>query len=235
MEELDLKELFSLFWSKKTDILLITLILIIIGTIYSYFFVTPEYTAATSMVLVQNSTTTSQAGITSNDLTLNSKLVSTYSELIKRNVILGQVAKNLNLEDAEVQKIKNRVSVNAVKDADIIEIKVKDEDPNYAAKVANEIAAVFSEKIVDIYNIKNVYLLDKAEPPMNPSNVNHAKDIAIFTFIGLVISVAYVLIFNMLDNTIKTEQDIEKCTGLFVLTSIPNYEAEFKNPKGGKR
>ena len=238
MEELDLKELFSMFWSKKAEIVFITLVLMVVGVFYSYFCITPVYTAKTDLVLVQSSSTVSQTGdsaITSTDITMNSKLVSTYSELIKKNAVFGQVAANLNISDEEAETIKKNISVNSAKDTEIIEIKVTNEDPNHAADIANEIAKVFSEKIVEIYNISNIYLLDRAQAPENPSNVNHMKDIVIFAFIGLVIAAAYVLVANMLDNTIKTEEDIEKVTGLVVLTAIPDYETEMKNVRGGKR
>ena len=238
MEELDLKELFYLFWNKKLEILFITILFMIVGIVYSYYFITPEYTATTSLVLVQSSTSTSQnseSAITSTDLTINSKLVSTYSEIIKRNIVLDQVANNLNLKEEEVGKIRKRVSVNLRQNTEIIEINVKNEDPKYAANVANEIATVFSEKIVDIYNISNIYLLDRAETPTSPSNINHMKDIAIFIFIGLVVSAIYVLLLNMFDHTVKTEEDIEKLTGLVVLAAIPNYEVELKKTKGGKK
>ena len=238
MEELDLKELFSMFWNKKAEIVLITLVLMVVGIVYSYFFITPVYTASTTLVLVQSSSTASQTGdsaITSTDITMNSKLVSTYSQLIKTNTVFGQVASNLNISDAEAKMIKKNISVSAVQNTEIIQITVKDEDPNKAATIANEIAKVFSEKIVEIYNISNLYLLDRAEAPTQPSNINHAKDIIIFAFIGLVIAAAYVLVANMLDNTIKTEEDIEKMCGLVVLTLIPDYEAEVKNEKGGRR
>ena len=101
MEELDLKELFSLFWSKRIIVVLITLILI--GIIYTYFFITPEYTATTNLILVQASSNSQngQSGITSTDLTINSKLVSTYSELVKKNTVLDQVATNLNIGQDE--------------------------------------------------------------------------------------------------------------------------------------
>lgn len=231
MEELDLKELFSMFWNKKAEIVFITLIFMVVGIVYSYFFITPEYTAATTLVLVQSSSADSKTGessITSTDLTMNSKLVSTYSELIKRDAILGQVAKNLNISQDEISVLKDKISVNSVKDTEIIEITVKNKDPNYATEIANEIAKVFSEKIVEIFNISNTYLLDRAKAPTEPSNVNHIKDITIFAFIGIVIASIYVLIGNMLDNTIKTEEDIEKVTGLVVLAAIPNYETEIK-------
>ena len=51
MEELDLKELFEIFWSKKVQIILIVLIFAVIGVIYTMGFVTPVYTSSTTLVL----------------------------------------------------------------------------------------------------------------------------------------------------------------------------------------
>ena len=43
MEELDLKELLSLFWSKIFQIIVIVLITTGVGIIYTYGFTTPKY------------------------------------------------------------------------------------------------------------------------------------------------------------------------------------------------
>ena len=51
MEEIDLKELLSLFWSKKTQIILIISIFMLIGVIYTVGFVTPKYTSSTTLLL----------------------------------------------------------------------------------------------------------------------------------------------------------------------------------------
>lgn len=233
MEELDLKELFFMFWNKKLEIILITLMFVAVGIGYSYFFVKPEYTSTTSLVLAQSSSSgqTGDGAISATDLTMNSKLVSTYSELIKRKAILGQVCENLNIPDSNIQELRGKIKVNSAKNTEIIEISVTNKDPNKAAVIANEIAKVFGEKIVEIYNISNVYLLDRAEANAVPSNINHMKDVVIFAFIGLVIAAVYVLIANMLDNTIKTEQDVEATTELLVLSSIPNYDVEIKSKR----
>lgn len=233
MEELDLKELFFMFWNKKLEIILITLMFVAVGIGYSYFFVKPEYTSTTSLVLTQSSSSgqTGDGAISATDLTMNSKLVSTYSELIKRKAILGQVCENLNIPDSNIQELRGKIKVNSAKNTEIIEIFVTNKDPNKAAAIANEIAKVFGEKIVEIYNISNVYLLDRAEANAVPSNINHMKDVVIFAFIGLVIAAVYVLIANMLDNTIKTEQDVEATTELLVLSSIPNYDVEIKSKR----
>ena len=233
MEALDLKELFFMFWNKKLEIILITLMFVAVGIGYSYFFVKPEYTSTTSLVLAQSSSSgqTGDGAISATDLTMNSKLVSTYSELIKRKAILGQVCENLNISDSNIQELRGKIKVNSAKNTEIIEISVTNKDPNKAAAIANEIAKVFGEKIVEIYNISNVYLLDRAEANAVPSNINHMKDVVIFAFIGLVIAAVYVLIANMLDNTIKTEQDVEATTELLVLSSIPNYDVEIKSKR----
>lgn len=233
MEELDLKELFFMFWNKKLEIILITLMFVAVGIGYPYFFVKPEYTSTTSLVLAQSSSSgqTGDGAISATDLTMNSKLVSTYSELIKRKAILGQVCENLNIPDSNIQELRGKIKVNSAKNTEIIEISVTNKDPNIAAAIANEIAKVFGEKIVEIYNISNVYLLDRAEANAVPSNINHMKDVVIFAFIGLVIAAVYVLIANMLDNTIKTEQDVEATTELLVLSSIPNYDVEIKSKR----
>jgi len=235
MEELDLKELFNVFWDKKIEIIMIVITFIILGAMYSFFAVTPKYTSYTTMLLVQTGgteegdTTTS---ITQTDLTLNSKLVATYSDLIKSKSVLNEVVNNLGHTELTRENIKNSIKVSSKEDTEIIEISVTNENPEYAAEIANNVAEVFSKRIVDIYNISNVYIVDKAEVEDTPSNINHVKDIVIFTFIGIVIAAVYVLVINMLDNTIKTEEDVEKVTGLLVLASIPDYQG---NSKGGRK
>lgn len=232
MEELDLKELFNIFWERKLEIIVILLISIIIGAVYSYFIVEPEYTSYTTLLLTQVNNETEDDSITQTDLTLNSKLVSTYSELIKRNAVLREVIDSLNIHNLNEENLRDSIKVSAVTDTEMIKITVTNSNPNNAEIIANKIAEVFSAKIAEIYKINNVYVVDKAETSEEPSNINHAKDIIIFMFIGIVVAGIYVLIINMLDNTIKSETDIEKITGLKTLASIPNYDTEVK---GGKR
>lgn len=233
MEELDLKELFQIFWNKKLQIILIVAIFMVIGVIYSIGFVTPMYTSYTTLLLVKGEEENAKSdSITTTDLTLNSKLVSTYRVLIKSKDVLRQVISNLNI-DVNEEDIRNHITVTSVEETELIEITVQNEDPTYAAKIANEIAKVFTEKVAELYKINNVHVIDEAEVENTPSNINHVKDVVIFAFIGLVIAVAYVLIANMLDTTIKTAEDVEKLFKVPVLANIPLYN--FENGKGGKK
>lgn len=236
MEELDLKELFNLFWRRKVQIILLVLIFIGLGVIYTVGFTKPMYSASTSLILTSSGNNATVTGITTTDVTLNSKLVSTYSELVKRKTILREVISNLNI-DIDENKLRNNVKVAAVKDTELIEITVTNENPEYSEKIANEIAKVFTEKVKEIYNIENVQIVDVAEKSDTPSNINHKRDIAIFVAAGMVVAVAYVLIVNMLDTTIKEPEEIEDEFNLTVLTAIPLCEEEIQKSKkrGGKR
>ena len=60
MEEIDLKELFQIFWNKKVQIVLIVLIFMVIGVIYSVGFVTPMYSSSTTLVLAGTASSTDE-------------------------------------------------------------------------------------------------------------------------------------------------------------------------------
>lgn len=234
MEELDLSRLLKLLWENKAQIILIILIFIVLGITYTMGVVEPMYTSSTTLLLAteQNATSTSGSSITTSELTLNSKLVSTYSELVKSKKVLSQVISNLNIDLSE-DLLKKNVSVKAVSDTEMIKISVTNKDPEVAEKLANEIAKVFTEQVKEYFKINNVHVVDVAEKEENPSNINHTKDVVIFATIGAVISIIYVLLANVLDTTVKSAEEIEKLYSLPVLASIPIDTSDGK--KGGKK
>lgn len=231
MEEIDLVEIFKIFWRRKIQIILIILIFMCLGYIYTTNYVTPIYSASTTLVLTssnnKNNTTNS---ITATDIVVNSKLVDTYSELIKSKNVLEEVISNLGM-NIKVEKLKNSITVSSVEDTELIEIKVKNIEPENTAKIANEVAKVFIKRIAEFYNINNVQIVDEAQIPTSPSNINHKKDILIFGLIGALIAIVYVVIENMLDTTIKSADELEKMCKYPVLASIPIYVKNKKNQK----
>lgn len=237
MEELDLKELFGIFWAKKMHIILLILIFVVIGFIYSFILLVPEYQSITQILLAKSNTTTqdgTNTGMTTSQVTLNQQLVSTYSELIKSESVLTQVRDNLQIEKS-IEELREDITVSTKDDTEIIQIAVVDENADTARRIASEVANVFIERIAKgYYAMDNVYIVDEPKTADTPYNINHLKDLVIFGAIGFVIACVYVLIANMLDTTVKSKEDIEKKLGLIVLTTIPVYENTSKK-KGGRR
>ena len=238
MEELDLKELLGIFWAKKAQIILLIAIFLVIGFIYSYVFLTPEYQSVTSILLAKSNTTTNDGttpAMTTSEITMNQQLVSTYSALVTSESVINQVISNLKINKT-VADLENNIKVTAQDDTEIIQIAVVDQDPEMARKIANEVANVFINKIAkEYYNMDNVYVVDEAKTPEVPYNINHIKDLIIFAGIGFVIACVYVIVAYMLDTTVKSKEDIEKKLGLTVLTEMPIYESSVKKAKGGRR
>ena len=178
------------------------------------------------MVLVStNNDNENNSTITTTDINLNSKLISTYSKLIKSKTVLKDVVTNLGL-NINIENLKSNITVGSINKTELIEVKVSNANNETAAQIANEIAKVFKEKVKEMYNINNVEIMSEAKIEREPSNINHKKDIIVFTFLGLIVAFMYVVFANMLDTTIKNSETIEEEFGLPVLASIPILRME---------
>ena len=97
-ETIDLKNIFKMMWEKKSIIIIVTMIAILLFFIYSYKFVKPKYTAKVQIVLVQidkNQEKKANIGaLTQADVTINDKIISTYQKLLTNDDVLTQVIKN---------------------------------------------------------------------------------------------------------------------------------------------
>lgn len=230
MEEVNLKDLFSYFINKIGLIIITTLVVVLLGCLYALYIQKPMYQSSTTIVLVgDNENVTGNMGITSNDIALNQKLVATYREIMKSRLVLNQVINNLDL-DSSYNELKNQISVTNEKDTELIRISVDNLDSRKAKEIANEIARVFSNEIVEIYSIKNVSVIDYAEEMEKPYNVNVLKQTVLSGLIGAILSCGIVFIMFYFDTTIKNTSEIEEKLGLPVLGTVP-----MNGRKGGKK
>ncbi len=222
-EEINLKEIIDLFWRKKFFIIICCLLGAIAGLIYTMKFVTPKFTATSSLILVQTDSSGSAAGVTTSDVTLNDKLIETYKELAKSKSVINEVIDELKL-DLSYGKVKSEVSVQAVTGTQILKISVTDVKPERATAIANTLSQVFSNKVEEIYKIDNINVVDEAETPQAPSNINHKKDVMVFVAVAFVLSIAIIFLVSVLDTTVGQNTDFERTLGVKVLAEIPNCE-----------
>lgn len=217
MEELDLKDMFNYFLTKKLYIITITLVALLLAIIYSQFIQQPLYKSYTTILLTKESNSST---ITSNDIALNRNLVDIYREIIKSRNVVSKVIKNLNL-DYTVDELNSRISVSNINDTEIIKILVVDADSELAMNIANETASVFNNEIVKLYNIQNIGIVDEAEIASTPYNVNVLKQELVACMVGFVLGIGIVFIMFYFDTTVKSSDEIEKKLGLPVIGEIP--------------
>lgn len=224
MEEINLKE----FWNYyKRYLVFVILVITICGSLmalYTAFVKKPMYSTSTTIVLAQDAENTIKGDtINQSDVTLNQKLISTYTQIIKSRLVLNQVIEKLKL-DYSVDNLSGRVSVSALDDTAIIKVTITDADPEQATKIANTIATVFGEEVKKLYNIDNVNVMDKALEPTKPSNIHVIKDTLIAAVVGFVVSSAIVFVIFYFDDVIRDTDTLENEMKLPILAKV------FKSP-----
>ena len=224
---IEFKRLFNILKSKLIYIILILAISIGVGYFYSFYYKVPLYQSSSTIVLAKLNDGTSSDAVTQNDLTLNQKLVSTYSQIIKSKNVLDQTINNLGIE-MDSNALSKQISVSSVSGTEIIKVSVTSANAEEAANVTNELVNVFSQEVKKIYNIDNINIIDKAKVETTPYNVNHAKDLILAIGAGLVLSCAFIFFLYLFDTSIKDEKDVEDYIKLSVVSKIPSYS---KNDK----
>lgn len=219
-ETIDLRELLVILKKRFWLIFLITLIVTLASSIISFYFITPQYEAKTEL-LVSKKESAEDGIITQAQIDTNRKLMETYSVIIKTPRILKPVAREVGMAGKE-KKLANMISVASVKESQVMSVTVIHENPKKAVEIANTIATTFKKEIVNIMNVDNVQILAEAEydSTASPIKPNKMLNIVIAFVVGLMLSIGLVFFLEYIDNTIKTEQDVDRKLGLPVLGSI---------------
>jgi len=218
-ETISLKELFQTLRKRLSLIILITAITTTMSGIVSYFFLTPIYQSSTQILV--NKASSEQPIYNIGEIQTNLQLINTYSVIIKSPAILEKVREELRTEYS-TEELNEQIQVASEKDSQVFSVNVNNPDPAIAAEIANKTAEVFKEEIVKIMKIDNVTILSKAEVKENqqPVKPKPLLNIAIAFVVGLMTGVGLAFLLEYLDNTIKTEQDVEKCLELPVIGAI---------------
>ncbi|MDR7073330.1 YveK family protein [Fictibacillus barbaricus] len=224
-ETISLKDIAVTLRKRLRLIVLITAIAAAVSGIISYFVLTPVYQASTQLLV--NQKTSEQPALDVNQVRTNVEMINTYSVIIKSPTILNQVIEDLNLNQS-VEQLNGAITVNSEQNAQVFNLTVENEDPAKAVNIANAIAETFSDKIPEIMNVDNVKILSHAVFKENPTPVNPKPilNIAIALVVGLMVGVGLAFLLEYLDNTIKTEEDIQTILQLPVLGVIPKISTE---------
>lgn len=225
MQEIQLLEMFYILRKRIWIILLIVVFSVTTSGIISYFVLEPEYETFTTLMVGKSQG--HEDLIEYSDILLNQKLVTTYGEIAKSRLVSNEVIENLDL-NISYESLKGKLNVSLVSDTEIIKIEVRDNNPDIAAKIANETAKVFIEHITKIMKIENIQVIDTAVIPINHIKPRPILNMILAGMLGCSIAVFLTLLLEQLDNTIKTEDDVERYLELMVIGIIPEENQKFK-------
>ena len=229
--EIDLGEIFHLILSRLGVIILSGIILGVISIIGTMLFITPQYESTTKIMVLnkQDSNT-----LTSADMQTSTQLTKDYAELIKSRTVTEGVIAQLGLDMTHEQLLK-KLSVDTPIDTRVVSITIKDTDPYTAAEIANAVRDVASKHIQQVMDIKAVNIVETANIPDEPSSPSLLKSGVIGAALGILLSLAIVVIVYLMNDTVKTPEDVEKYLGLSVLGTIPYVSKLGKKSKKKKK
>lgn len=228
--EIDLLELFHVLWSKALVILLSAAAVGLVAMLVTQVFLKSQYQSTTKMyILTQQDNET----VTNSDLQASEQLTQDCAEMIQSRQVAESVISQLGL-DIKASELLEKVRVTTSSDTRIITIDVRDEDPYRACDIANALRNIASDTIQDVMNIEAANVFEEANIPETPVSPSTVKNILIGVILGFVIAVAAILISYLMNDTIRTSDDVERYLHLSILGTIPLAEGEEKNKKKNK-
>ena len=213
-------DLLELFYALKKRILLIVAAGVagaLIALAYTQLLVTPIYSAtATMLVLTKETTLTSLA-----DLQLGSQLTNDYSRLVMSHTVLQEVIDNLGL-DMNYHTLEANITTSNPEDTRIMEITVTNPDPETARALAEELGTVSAEFIGEQMEIVPPKIIEDVELPTAPISPDLRRNIVMGALAGIVLVVGIICIMVIMDDTIKSTDDIVQYLGVPALAAIPD-------------
>lgn len=230
-EEIDLLEI---FFALKRKLWLIILAMLLGGVgsgVYTSFLMTPMYESTAVMYVLSKETTLSSLA----DLQIGSQLANDYEVVATSRPVLQEVIGNLGL-DMDYKTLRERIEIDNPADTRMMAISIADANPERAKAIVDEVAKVSSQYIGDIMEMVPPKMIEEGEAAALPSSPSLKKNMALGALAGMVLVCAAVTLRVILNDTIRTEEDVEKYLGLSVLAVIPKSKenGEKKNSRKKK-
>lgn len=224
-EEINLVKILEIILRLWWFVLVFALIAGVVAFSISSFLMTPQYTSVARVYVDGGAQKAAGSGTTYNELTTNTRLVSTYIEVLCGDTYLNSIAKKADYKTSGSQ-IKGNITMNSANETEILEIKYSDISPEKAQDILQLILDNAQKEINRIISGCQVNVVDNASLPTSTSSPNIKQNTFIGIFIGMVLGIAVIFIRELLDTRIKDEDDLKNKYNIPVLGVIPNLDVD---------
>ena len=227
--EIDLRELFLALKKKIVWILLAAIIFAGAAGLITKFAMTPIYSSTAQLYVV------SKGGLSQlTDLTMGTQLTQDYMVIVKTRPVLDKVIEDLHL-DMDYKELGDKITVENPSDTRIMQITVKDKDPEVAKEITQDLAEVTAHTVAKKMDVKSPTIIEKAYKAEQPDSPSLKKNLVIGALLGFVLMAAAIVIQYLMNDTILKEEDIEKYLGINTLAQLPLVKGSKKRTKKVKR
>jgi len=220
-----LKAVLDKFWLILSAVIVTTAVFLV-GT---FFFITPTY-QSTAMFYVNNndlSVGDASFSISSSDITASKSLVDSYIVILQTRETLADVIDYAGV-NCSYEDLRDMISAASVNGTEIFEVVVTNPNPVEAEAIADAIAYILPKRISSIIEGTSAKVVDAAVLPVEPSSPSYAVNAVIGFLLGVTMSVTIVILKEIFDTTVRTEEDLTQNANIPILATVPDMTAPSK-------
>lgn len=190
---------------------------------FAAFVITPTYSSSIMLYVNNSSFTVGDLGfsISSSEISAAQSLVKTYTVLLKNRTTLEKI-----IDETKVnytwEELYEKIEAAPVNETEIMEVTVTTNDPYESEKIANGIAKILPKRVSEIVEGSSMEVVDSAIANNKKVAPSITKYTAIGFVLGVLLSVALLVVLALLDNTIHDEEYILNNYGYPILAKIPD-------------
>ena len=223
-------DLLQLFRALKKRILWIVGAGVIMGGafgLFSKFAITPQYTSTSMVYILSKETTLTSLA----DLQIGSQLTEDYKVIVNSRPVLGEVIDSLAL-DMSYEQLLAKISIGNPTDTRILTVTVTDPDPYRAKAIVDCVAETASDYIGEIMEMIPPKIIENGTVATRKTSPSNGKNAMLGALAGMVLVCGVIVIQVIMNDTVRTEEDVERYLGLSVLASVPLREGEERTKPG---
>ena len=214
--EIDLMELFYRLMENAKRIVAAALVGMLLFALYSFILATPMYWSTCK----RDGMSATDSAFYLSGLRIGSYLTSDFKEVFSTGEVQEQVLQNLNL-DYEYSDLERMLKITNPSDTRILNITVTSKSAQEAASIANEFAQVASDYISNTMDTDKPSVLSRALPSKDPVSPRKLFNTALGFVLGALVMMVIVTAQFLLDDKIKTAEDIRKYVDMPTLAVVP--------------
>jgi capsular polysaccharide biosynthesis protein len=225
--EINLKELFHALLRKSWIIILAGILCSVGANFYSNYYLTPVYRSSAKLYIINRQP---DELTTLYDLQTGSSLAKDFMILVKSRPVMEEVIHKLDLNMTS-NALAGCILVYTEADTRVLQIGVQYPDPIMAKRLVDTVCEVSAERLVSIMGIEKVNIVEEGNYPYAPSGPNIRRNVILAGGAGIVVASFFIILFFLMNDSLKTAEDVEKYLGLTTLGFIPLVAGEKKKGK----
>ena len=215
MEEINMNELFSYYKNKMKKMIKPCLLIFIILMVLFAVFKRPSFETRTSMIISTDS---------------NKNMISTYTGLLTSDSVINE---GIEKSEVNISKnyIKERLSLGAVEGSRLFEIKLNCDFRYNCKKVNENITRALISTIKENYKVEAKIVDDTTISSICKLVLGYIKLVAVSLALSLGIVLVYIFILFYFDDSIKSEESLNKYNIIGKLKEANTKEIELLKTK----